>query len=68
MESLFSASRPNDGQKIEAQFPDGVWRRATYWADEGIDGVIEDEDGDVTEIEEYGHEMLWRPEGGAVAG
>lgn len=67
MEILFSASRPNDGQVVEARFSDGVWRRATYWADEGIDGVIEDEDGDVTEIEEY-EEMLWRPEGGAAAG
>lgn len=61
MESLFSASRPNDGQKIEAQFPDGKWYTVVYFADEGIDGIIEDEDGDATEIEEYGDEMLWRP-------
>lgn len=60
MESLFSASRPDDGQRIEVQFPDGVWRKATYY-DDGIDGIIEDEDGETTEIEEYGHEMLWRP-------
>lgn len=63
MESLFSASRPDDGQKIEAKFLDGNWYPVTYYADEGIDGILEDEDGNVTELEEYGHEMLWRPEG-----
>lgn len=61
MESLFSASRPNDGQKIEAKFPDGKWYVVRYYEDDGIDGVVEDEDGNITEIEEYRHEMLWRP-------
>jgi len=59
MENSFNTSRPSDGQKIEARFPDGKWRKAIYY-EGGIDGIIEDEDGDVTEIEEYGDEMLWR--------
>ena len=54
----FNANRPDNGQKIEVRFPDGKWYIVTYYANEGIDGVIEDEDGDITEIEEY--EMLWR--------
>lgn len=61
MESLFSASRPDDGQKIEAKFPNGKWYVVTYCENDGIDGVVEDEDGDITEIEEFGDEMLWRP-------
>lgn len=65
MESLFSASRPSDGQTVEVKFPDGKWYTVIYFADEGIDGIIEDENGDATEIEEYG-EMLWRPEGAAA--
>ena len=57
MES-FNDNRPDNGQKIEVRFPDGKWYIVTYYANEGIDGIIEDEDGDITEIEEY--EMLWR--------
>lgn len=60
-EALFSAKRPDNGQEIEVQFPDGIWRSATYFKDDGIDGAIVDEDGHTIEIEEYGHEMLWRP-------
>lgn len=56
----FDETRPADGEKIEAFFMNGKWYKVTYYED-GIDGILEDEDGMVTELEEYGKDMVWRP-------
>jgi len=60
VEKTFDESRPADGETIEAKFPDGNWYTVIYY-DDGIDGILEDEDGEVTEVDEYGKEMAWRP-------
>ncbi len=59
MEKKFTEERPSEGQEIEVRFPSGEWLKATFYND-GIDGIVEDEDGDITEIEEHGQEMAWR--------
>lgn len=64
-EHRFDESRPNDWQIIEARFPNGEWIRVCYH-NSGIDGAVEDTEGNYTEIEEHGHEMLWRLDSVAV--
>lgn len=58
-EYTFDEKRPNDGQTIEVMYPTGFWDTATYWED-GVDGIVEDGEGEMCEIEEYGKEMRWR--------
>lgn len=54
----FSEERPNDGDTIEALFPDGEWYRVEYSSD-GIDGSLRGDDGSVTGLDEY-PDLQWR--------
>lgn len=50
---------PFDGQQIVVLMPDGNWYNTTYFNDNEW-GVLENHEGDITEIEEYKNELLWK--------
>ena len=57
----FLTDRPENGQSIIVQMADGI-HPAVYYND-GTDGVIEFDDGEVVEVEEYKNSdwFQWRP-------
>ena len=55
----FSEERPNDGDTIEALFPDGEWYRVEY-SSSGIDGLLLWNHNSVTELDDC-PDMQWRP-------
>ena len=57
-EFTWAERRPRDGQEIDAySVPLDQWFIGYYYND-GIDGIIEWENGDICEIEEYGKDTI----------